>query len=54
MITKRKLGQWALAATVAAALVACGKKEQAVAPAAAPAAAEVTIAYITNGNTNEG
>ena len=54
MITKRKLGQWALAATVAAALVACGKKEQAAAPAAAPAAAEVTIAYITNGNTNEG
>ena len=39
-------------------LAACGKKEEAKAPAAAaPAAAavtEVTIAYITNGNTNEG
>ena len=54
MITKRNLGKWALAATMAAALVACGKKQEAAAPAAAPAAAEVTIAYITNGNTNEG
>jgi len=54
MITKRNLGQWALAATLAAALVACGKKQEAAAPAVAPAAAEVTIAYITNGNTNEG
>ena len=44
----------ALAAAVG--LAACGKKEEAK-PAAAPAAAaapEVTIAYITNGNTNEG
>jgi ABC-type sugar transport system substrate-binding protein len=43
----------ALAAAVG--LSACGKKEEAKpAAAAAPAAAEVTIAYITNGNTNEG
>ena len=44
----------ALAAAVG--LAACGKKEEAK-PAAAPAATaapEVTIAYITNGNTNEG
>ena len=54
MITKRKLGTWALAATMAAAMVACGKKQEAAAPAAAPAAAEITVAYITNGNTNEG
>ncbi len=54
MITKRKLGTWALAVTMAAALVACGKKQEAAAPAAAPAAADITVAYITNGNTNEG
>jgi ABC-type sugar transport system substrate-binding protein len=42
----------ALAAAVG--LTACGKKEEAKPAAAAPAAAEVTIAYITNGNTNEG
>ncbi len=44
----------ALAATVG--LAACGKKEEAKPAAAAPAAAvaETTIAYITNGNTNEG
>lgn len=41
-----------LAAMVAAlGLTACGKKEE---PKAAATAAEVTIAYITNGNTNEG
>ncbi len=54
MITKRTLGRWALAATVAASLIACGKKEDAKPAAAAPAASELTIAYITNGNTNEG
>ena len=54
MITKRNLGKWALAATVAAALVACGKKQEAAAPAAASASADITVAYITNGNTNEG
>ena len=54
MITKRNLGKWALAATVAAALVACGKKQEASAPAAASASADITVAYITNGNTNEG
>jgi len=53
MITKRTFGRLALAATVAATLMACGKKEEAK-PAAAPAASELTIAYITNGNTNEG
>ena len=53
MITKRTFGHLALAATVAATLMACGKKEEAK-PAAAPAASELTIAYITNGNTNEG
>ena len=53
MITKRTIGRLALAATVAATLIACGKKEEAK-PATAPAATELTIAYITNGNTNEG
>lgn len=53
MITKRTFGRLALAATVAATLIACGKKEEAK-PAAAPAPSELTIAYITNGNTNEG
>lgn len=56
MMNKRTLAKFALAATVAATLIACGKKEEAAAPAApAPAAAkEITIGYITNGNTNEG
>ena len=61
MFQKRLFGQLAIAVAVAAALSACGKKEEAAAPAApapAPAAAapaaELTIAYITNGNTNEG
>ncbi len=59
MNTKRNLGRFALALVVAATLAACGKKEEpakapaAAAPAAAPVA-EMTIAYITNGNTNEG
>ena len=59
MISKRQFGL--LAVTLAtAALVACGKKEEAKPVAAAPAAPaaaaapELTIAYITNGNTNEG
>ncbi len=47
-----------LAAIIAAlGLAACGKKEEVKAPAAPAAAApatELTIAYITNGNTNEG
>ena len=45
-----------IAATAAAiGLSACGKKEEPKAAApAAPAAASVKIAYITNGNTNEG
>ena len=55
MIQKRLLGQLALAVVAAAVLTACGKKEEAApAAAAAPAAKEVTVAYITNGNTNEG
>jgi ABC-type sugar transport system substrate-binding protein len=55
MIQKRLFGQLAIAVAVAAALAACGKKEEAApAAAAAPAAKEVTVAYITNGNTNEG
>lgn len=55
-MNKRTFGRFALAVTVAAALSACGKKEEPAAPtAAAPAAAtELTVAYITNGNTNEG
>ena len=53
MISKRSLGRLALAATTVAVLAACGKKEE-PAPAAAPAAKEITVAYITNGNTNEG
>jgi ribose transport system substrate-binding protein len=56
MIQKRLLGQLALAVVAAAVLTACGKKEAAPAAAApaAPAVKEVTVAYITNGNTNEG
>ena len=53
MISKRSLGQLALAAITVAVLAACGKKEE-PAPVAAPAAKEITVAYITNGNTNEG
>ena len=53
MMNKRTFGKFALVATMAAVLVACGKKEEA-APAAAGAATELTVAYITNGNTNEG
>jgi ribose transport system substrate-binding protein len=55
-MNKRTFGQFALAAIVAATLSACGKKEEPAAPAAsAPApVAELTVAYITNGNTNEG
>ena len=52
-MNKRALGNLALAAVVAAVLAACGKKEEAPAPAPV-AATETTIAYITNGNTNEG
>ena len=55
MIQKRLFSQLALAVVAAAVLTACGKKEEAApAAAAAPAAKEVTVAYITNGNTNEG
>ena len=56
MIQKRLFGQLAIAVVVAAALSACGKKEEAkpAAASAASAAKEVTVAYITNGNTNEG
>ena len=44
-----------MAVVAAAVLTACGKKEEAAPSAAtAPAAKEVTVAYITNGNTNEG
>ncbi len=53
MMNKRTFGKFALVATMAAVMVACGKKEEA-APAAAGAATELTVAYITNGNTNEG
>ena len=53
MMNKRTFGKFALVATMAAVLVACGKKEEA-APAVAGAATELTVAYITNGNTNEG
>ena len=53
MISKRSLGRLALAAITVAVLAACGKKEE-PAPVAAPAAKEITVAYITNGNTNEG
>jgi len=52
-MNKRVFGNLALAAVVAAVLAACGKKEEAPAPAPV-AATETTIAYITNGNTNEG
>ena len=57
MIQKRLFSQLALAVVAAAVLTACGKKEEApaaAAPAAAPAVKEITVAYITNGNTNEG
>ncbi|MEY4294770.1 MAG: D-ribose-binding periplasmic protein precursor [Pseudomonadota bacterium] len=57
MIQKRLFSQLALAVVAAAVLTACGKKEEAAPAAAAPAAPaakEVTVAYITNGNTNEG
>jgi ribose transport system substrate-binding protein len=57
MIQKRLFSQLALVVIAAAVLTACGKKEEAVPAAAAPAAPaakEVTVAYITNGNTNEG
>jgi ABC-type sugar transport system substrate-binding protein len=53
MISKRSLGRLALATITVAVLAACGKKEE-PAPVAAPAAKEITVAYITNGNTNEG
>ena len=51
MMNKRTFGKCALVATMAAVLVACGKKEEA-APAAG-AATELTVAYITNGNTTK-
>jgi ribose transport system substrate-binding protein len=57
MIQKRLFSQLALAVIAAAVLTACGKKEEAAPAAAAPAAPavkEITVAYITNGNTNEG
>jgi ribose transport system substrate-binding protein len=57
MIQKRLFSQLALVVIAVAVLTACGKKEEAAPGAAAPAALaakEVTVAYITNGNTNEG